>query len=227
MTVAVIIVAAGRGRRFGGDIPKQYVPLGDKTAIRLAIETFLSVDAVTHVLPVIHPDDTALCGAALAGLEDRRLMPPVAGGATRALSVRRGLEHLASEGIEHVLIHDAARPFVPVPVIAAVLTALDSSDGACAALPVVDALWASDAGCATVPVPRDGLWRAQTPQGFRFAPLLAAHRSHDGSGADDVAVAREAGLTVRLVPGSERNYKITTATDLARALIDIGTDASA
>ena len=135
--------------------------------------------------------------------------------------MRQGLERLADEGTDRVLIHDAARPFVPVPVIEAVLDALDVTEGACAALPVVDALWASEGSVATHPVPRDGLWRAQTPQGFRFAPILAAHRAHDGSGADDVAVAHEAGMAVTLVPGSERNYKITTSADLDRALQDI------
>lgn len=223
MSVAALLVAAGRGTRFGGDIPKQYVPLGDTTAIRRAVEVFLSVTEITHVLPVIHPDDRARCAAALEGVDDPRILPPVAGGATRALSVRAGLEHLAATGIDRVLIHDAARPFVTRAVIRAVIAALDDADGACAALPVVDALWTSEAGLADRSVPRDGLWRAQTPQGFRFAAILDAHRGHDGSGADDVAVARDAGLLVRLVPGTDGNYKITTPADLARALVDIRT----
>jgi 2-C-methyl-D-erythritol 4-phosphate cytidylyltransferase len=103
-----------------------------------------------------------------------------------------------------------------------VIAALGSHDGAFAALPVVDALWSSSGELAQSPVPRDGLWRAQTPQGFDFAKILQAHQSHDGSGADDVAVARDAGLNVRLIPGSEANYKITTAADLDRAIRDVG-----
>lgn len=227
MSVAVIIVAAGRGRRFGGDIPKQYVPLMGTSAICLSAEAFLGIDGVTHVLAVIHDDDRDLYEQAMSGISDARLLAPVSGGDTRAQSVRQGLERLATEGIDRVLIHDAARPFVPVTVIENVIAALDETDGAFAALPVVDALWASEGSLATNPVPRDGLWRAQTPQGFRFAPILAAHRAHDGSGADDVAVAREAGLKVTLVPGSERNYKITTTADLERALIDMAASSPA
>lgn len=232
MSIAVIIVAAGRGRRLGGEIPKQYLALGDSCSIRLAIEAFLCVPDVTALVPVIHPIDRGLYCDALTGLigrtgpigrtgltgrTDPRLLEPVMGGDTRAASVRNGLERLAGEGPELVLIHDAARPFIPLGVIQGVIEALADSDGACAALPVVDALWQADGDTAMAPVPRDGLWRAQTPQGFHFAKILAAHRAHDGSGSDDVAVAREAGLQVTLVPGSEQNYKITTAADLERA----------
>ena len=224
MSVAVIIVAAGRGRRLGAEIPKQYIPLDGKPALRRSVEVFLSVPAITHLLPVIHADDRDLCDTALAGVQDARLLPPVLGGETRAVSVRRGLERLADMAVDRVLIHDAARPFVAVPVIDAVIAALDDADGACAALQVVDALWSSQGDMALSPVPRDGLWRAQTPQAFRFDAILKAHRSHDGTGADDVAVAHEAGLKVRLVPGSDRNYKITTASDLERALLDVDKD---
>jgi 2-C-methyl-D-erythritol 4-phosphate cytidylyltransferase len=221
MTVAVIIVAAGRGRRLGGEIPKQFLDLGSSTAFRRSIEAFLSVHAIGHVVPVIHPDDRALCDTALQGLDDVRLLPAVEGGETRALSVRQGLERLAPEHPDLVLIHDAARPFVPVTVIEDVISALSHSDGACAALPVVDALWRSDNGVVGAPVSRDGLWRAQTPQGFRFDSILAAHRAHDGSGADDITITKEAGLTVRFVHGSEQSYKITTAADLERARFEV------
>ena len=217
MTLAVLIVAAGRGTRLGGDVPKQYLPLAGPCALRRAVDVFLSLDAVAAVLPVIHADDTDLCADALAGQGDPRLLSPVTGGATRAASVLRGLEALAPRKPDRVLIHDGARPFVTPATIRAVTDALDTHPGACAALPVVDALWSAPEGMADCPVSRDGLWRAQTPQGFRFAPILAAHRVHDGSGAYDVAVAREAGLAVQLVEGSEANFKITTRADLARA----------
>lgn len=220
MSVAVIIVAAGRGRRLGGEIPKQYLPLRQKSVIRRSVEVFLREDAVSWLIPVIHPDDRVLCAEALAGLQDSRVLPAVAGGDTRAISVRRGLEALQSYEPNLVLIHDAARPFVPQEVIRDVITALETSDGACAALPVIDALWNSQEGLAQAPIPREGLWRAQTPQGFVFDRILSAHRNHDGTGADDVVVAREAGLDVRLVLGSEQNYKITTQTDLERATRD-------
>lgn len=220
--VATILVAAGRGRRLGGGIPKQYLPLNGPCALRRAAEVFLSVEEIGPVLPVIHADDAALCDEALAGLTDARVLAPVPGGETRAASVRNGLEALEKMWPSRVLIHDAARPFVPVSVIRAVIAALETSDGAFAALPVVDALWSTQEGEAIAPVSRDGLWRAQTPQGFDFRRILAAHRAHDGSGADDVAVAREAGMRVRVVMGAERNYKITTGDDLERALRDLG-----
>lgn len=227
MSVAVVIVAAGRGRRLGGETPKQYLPLADRCAIRCAVDAFLAVEAVTHVLPVIHPDDAPLCDAALAGIEDARLLEPAGGADTRARSVRKGLEALRVYQPEKVLIHDAARPFVTSDIIHDVIAALDSADGACAALPVVDAVWR--AGRSKVPeaVSREALWRAQTPQGFDFDRILAAHRAHDGTGADDVTVAAEVGLAVEFVVGSERNYKITTSDDYARALSDIASYAGA
>ncbi|MDU9006134.1 2-C-methyl-D-erythritol 4-phosphate cytidylyltransferase [Sedimentitalea todarodis] len=220
MSVAVVIVAAGRGRRLGAETPKQYIPLGPTCALRRVAETFLSISAVRWIVPVIHPDDRTLCLDALEGLRDARLLPAVDGAETRAKSVRCGLEHLVPHGPELVLIHDAARPFLPTTVISGVIDALQHGDGACAALPLVDALWTSRDGAALAPVPRDGVWRAQTPQGFSFDKILKAHRNHDGTAADDVAVAREAGLGVTFVQGTERNYKITTADDLARATQD-------
>ncbi|MEO0918947.1 MAG: 2-C-methyl-D-erythritol 4-phosphate cytidylyltransferase, partial [Pseudomonadota bacterium] len=114
--------------------------------------------------------------------------------------------------------HDAARPFMPFEVVARVIKTLESQDGACAALPVFDALWMERRGMADHSVSREGLWRAQTPQGFRFDAILAAHRATDGEEADDVAVARKAGIDVQLVQGAEIGFKITTQDDLARAL---------
>ncbi len=116
-----------------------------------------------------------------------------------------------------MLIHDAARPFAGRRLVADVIAALDAAPAAFPALPVVDALWTAADGRALAPVPREGLWRAQTPQGFHFAAIRAAHHAHRGEAADDVAVARAAGLEVRLVPGDEANFKLTTAADLARA----------
>lgn len=221
MSLAVVIVAAGSGTRLGGDRPKQYVSLAGVPILHRSITAFLRHDGVTRLVTVIRPGDEALYAEALAGLDDPRILPSVEGGATRAYSVRNGLEALAPHAPDHVLIHDAARPFVPEAVIERVAVTLKDCEGACAGLPVIDALWSVTDGLAASPVPREGLWRAQTPQGFHFAPLLAAHRAHDGSGTDDVAVARGAGLKVRFVPGAERNYKITTQADLDRARRDV------
>jgi len=221
MLNSVLIVAAGRGHRLGGEIPKQFLPIDGVCSLRRVVDAFLALDAIHLLRVVIHPDDQALCDEALAGIEDERLLAPVHGGSTRAQSVRRGLEAFCDAGPDTVLIHDAARPFIPASVILAVLAALCEADGAFAALPVVDALWRAEGNCAGEPVSRDGLWRAQTPQGFHFDRILEAHRTHDGEAHDDVAVARLAGIEVRIVEGSEANFKITTTADLERAQVEI------
>lgn len=221
MNTAVLIVAAGRGTRLGAEIPKQYIPLDGPCALHRSVLRFLQVDRVTSVRAVIHPDDHALYQAAMAGVDDPRFHPPVDGGATRAASVRNGLGALAADPPDAVLIHDAARPFVTANVIDATIDAMVNHVAACVALPVVDALWKAADGMAETPVSRDGLWRAQTPQAFHFKHIFEAHQAHDGSGDDDVAVARKAGLAVRLITGDEANFKITSAADLARALRQI------
>lgn len=207
MTTAAIIVAAGRGTRAGGDLPKQWQILAGRPVLAHTIAAFAG--RVDRVILVIHPDDRAR--AAGFGL------PMVEGGATRAGSVRHALDWLEGQGVTKVLIHDGARPLVSGAVIASVLQALDTSTGAAPALPVTDALWRGEAGTVTGTAPRDGLWRAQTPQGFRFAEILAAHRAHPGGAADDVEVARWAGHAVTIVPGDEDNMKLTYPQDFIRA----------
>jgi len=221
MLNSVLIVAAGRGHRLGGEIPKQFLPVGGICSLRRVVDAFLALDAIGLLRVVIHPDDQTLCEAALAGIDDKRLLAPVHGGSTRAQSVRLGLESFCDTGSGKILIHDAARPFIPARVIEAVLAALDQAEGAFAALPVVDALWRAEGDHALAPVSRDGLWRAQTPQGFDFKAILAAHRGHNGEAHDDVAVARAAGMEVRIVQGAEENFKITTAADLERAQAEL------
>jgi len=217
MLNTVLIVAAGRGHRLGGEIPKQFIPVGGICSLRRVVDAFLALEAIDLLRVVIHPDDEVLCQEALAGINDQRLLAPVHGGDTRAHSVRLGLESFCNANPDNILIHDAARPFISATVIEAVLAALGEAEGAFAALPVVDALWSAEGTNAIAPVSRDGLWRAQTPQGFHFAPILAAHRGHDGEVHDDVAVARAAGMEVRIVKGAEANFKITTTADLERA----------
>ncbi|MBL4614588.1 MAG: 2-C-methyl-D-erythritol 4-phosphate cytidylyltransferase, partial [Magnetovibrio sp.] len=172
-TVA-LVVAAGRGRRFGGDLPKQYARLGGQTVLRRTLCALLFDDQVDHVCCVIHPDDEDLYAAATEGLD---LLPAVHGGATRQDSVRLGLESLEAFSPQTVLIHDAARPFVSSSVIKGVIKALDTHAGALPALPVADTLKRGVDGCIAGTVSREGLYRAQTPQGFRFADILNAHRS--------------------------------------------------
>lgn len=219
MENAALIVAAGRGSRAGGEKPKQYQMLGGKPLLRHSIEVFLSHAAIARVSVVIHPDDSAAYAEAIRGLENEpRLAPPCLGGAARQDSVRLGLEALALIKPAAVMIHDAARPFIRQKSISALLEMLKQAPGAILAIPVVDTLKRDDQGKARSGVERQGLWRAQTPQAFRFADILTAHRQAAGLAlTDDAAVAEQAGLAVQLVAGSEENFKVTEPEDFARA----------
>lgn len=207
MRVAGIIVAGGRGARFGG-APKQWRQIAGRCIATHAAQA-LGEAGLDPIVLVHHPEDAALA-AAVPGV---RL---AFGGATRAASVRAGLEALAGDPPDAVLIHDAARPCVSGAVIGRVIEALARHEGAAPALPVTDALWRGEATVDGTQ-PREGLWRAQTPQGFRFGPILAAHRGHSGVAADDVEVARAAGIPVVIVAGDEDNIKVTHPGDLERA----------
>ncbi|WP_292286511.1 2-C-methyl-D-erythritol 4-phosphate cytidylyltransferase [Marivita sp.] len=222
MTISALIVAAGRGQRMARDTPKQYLPLRGRAVLAHTIDALLASPLISHVRTVIHADDQQLYETALQGTTDDRILPPVPGGTTRSASVALGLQSLSAQAPDHVLIHDAARPFCPVDLIERVIAPLDQCDGAFAALPVVDAMWKAVDGYATSPVDRTGLWRAQTPQAFRYDAILSAHQQLPTPVADDVEVARLAGLTVQIVGGDERNFKITLPADLDRAerLID-------
>lgn len=207
----VVIVAAGRGTRAGGSLPKQYQSLNGQPVLSRTIHAFARRSDIAQIVVAIHPDDTAR--AQEASPEDVTL---VQGGADRSASVSAGLAVLNPD-ITHVLIHDAARATVPEAVITDVMTALQASDGAAPALPVTDALWRADQGYVAAPHPRDGLYRAQTPQGFALAAIRAAHAKSTTAAADDVEVALRAGIKVAIVPGHEDNLKLTYPEDFARA----------
>lgn len=209
MTTAAVIVAAGRGSRAGGEVPKQWQMLAGAPVLAHTLAAFRG--HVDRLVLVIHPDDRDRAGA-VAG--DALLVP---GGATRDASVRAALEALEGTGVARVLIHDGARPLVEAGVIGRVLAALEDYPGAAPALTVTDALWRGRDGLVDGTQDRAGLWRAQTPQGFRFDAILAAHRAHPGQAADDVEVARAAGLDVAIVEGNEANLKLTFPGDFARA----------
>jgi 2-C-methyl-D-erythritol 4-phosphate cytidylyltransferase/2-C-methyl-D-erythritol 2,4-cyclodiphosphate synthase len=209
-----ILVAAGRGTRLPGDVPKQYRSIGGEPILRRAARAFLGHPAVDGVRVVIHPEDRARYERAVAGLE---LLAPVAGGATRQESVRNGLESLAGAAPDFVMIHDAARPFVSADTIGAARAALDEAAGAVVAIPVVDSLKRRADGRLAA-VDRKDLWRAQTPQAFRYPEIRSAHRAAAGLDlTDDAAVAERAGLSLAIALGSEDNFKITTEDDIARA----------
>lgn len=207
---AVILVAAGRGTRAGGDIPKQWQMLGEKTVLEQSLSAFSST--ASQVVVVLHGDDLQRWNDL-----DVQADHVVFGGATRDASVRAGLDALKSDPPDYVLIHDAARPCVSETVIAHVLDALETHPAAAPAVPVVDALWQGKNGLVTGTQDRAGLYRAQTPQGFDYHAICAAHATLSGPAADDVAVARAAGLDVAIVAGDEDNMKITGPDDLARA----------
>jgi 2-C-methyl-D-erythritol 4-phosphate cytidylyltransferase/2-C-methyl-D-erythritol 2,4-cyclodiphosphate synthase len=213
-----LVVAAGRGRRFGADMPKQYLDLGGRPVLAHTLAAFATHPRVKSVRAIIHPDDRQLYDLAAKGLS---LLDPVPGGEARQDSARLGLESLADLKPDFVLIHDGARPFIEAGAISRVLDALEAgAPGAIPAIPVQDTLKRGDAeGNISGTVERAGLFRAQTPQGFRFADILAAHRAVSGEElTDDAAVLERAGKKVALVAGDPDNVKITTSRDLDLAL---------
>jgi 2-C-methyl-D-erythritol 4-phosphate cytidylyltransferase/2-C-methyl-D-erythritol 2,4-cyclodiphosphate synthase len=220
--IAVLIVAAGKGERTGLGLPKQYERLAGRPMLRRTVEAF----AGYPVQVVIGAGQQELAAAALEGLD---IPAPVIGGATRQESVRLGLEALATAAPEFVLIHDAARPLISSKVIGAVVAALEAgADGALPMLAVSDTLRRQDAAGRWALVPRENLYRAQTPQGFVYAKIAKAHKDHARDDVtDDVALAELAGLKVQMVEGEEKNIKVTRKEDfaLAESLLGSGPNA--
>jgi 2-C-methyl-D-erythritol 4-phosphate cytidylyltransferase/2-C-methyl-D-erythritol 2,4-cyclodiphosphate synthase len=228
VTIVALIVAAGRGSRAAaaGEPPKQYAMLGGRTVLARSIAAFADHPAIAHVQVVIHPDDATLYDAATRPAGPK-LLPPVAGDTTRQGSVRNGLDALAAHKPTRVLIHDAARPFVTADVIDRVIAALDHHPGAIAAIPESDTLKRVGAdGTISGTQDRTGLWRAQTPQGFRSDAIREAHARAAAAGrtdfTDDAAIMEWAGAAVAIVEGGQRNVKITTPQDIAMAQRLIG-----
>lgn len=209
---AAIVVAAGKGLRVGGDVPKQFRRWRGKPLVRHSVEALLAAGASPLVV-VIGADAQADAEAALTGLAGVRF---VTGGASRQDSVRNGLEAIAPDAPERVLIHDAARPDLPRAVIARLVSALDTHAGAIPVLPVVDSLAiAGEAGVMAGAAKRETLRRVQTPQAFRFPDILAAHRAWQGAtdAGDDAQVLAASSGSVALVDGDECLKKITFAED--------------
>lgn len=210
-TVA-IIVAGGRGTRAGPGGPKQWRGLAGRRVVDWTLDRFATHPGIDGIVLVIHAEDAAEAGGLPSGVT------VTTGGATRAQSVRAGLDAAAQMGAARVLIHDAARATVPVDVIDGVCSTLAAGAKAAApGLSVTDALWTVADGRATGTRDRDGLMRAQTPQGFDLPAIMKAHAAYSGAPADDVAVALAAGLEVVVTPGHDQNIKITQPEDFARA----------
>ncbi|MGI9367210.1 MAG: bifunctional 2-C-methyl-D-erythritol 4-phosphate cytidylyltransferase/2-C-methyl-D-erythritol 2,4-cyclodiphosphate synthase [Ruegeria sp.] len=217
MTTAAIIVAAGRGQRAGGGTPKQWQTLAGRRVADWTLGKFR--DEVEHIVLVLSPEDKS----AWSEFGDTDLIL-AQGGDDRAASVRNGLQALADQGVTRVLIHDVARPCVSQRIIHDVLSALDQHSAAAPGLAVTDALWTGEGASVTGTQDRTGLFAAQTPQGFRYDVIVAAHRAHQGGAADDAEVARAAGIEIAIVPGEPDNLKITHPEDFARAERILGTD---
>ena len=221
-SIAVIIVAAGKGERASlghSDDPKQYRPLSGVPVLKRTIAAFLDYPAITQLVVVIHPDHATRYGE--LGVSDARLLPPVIGGASRQASVLEGLKALAPTRPDLVLIQDAARPFAAPRVIGDVIAVLDQYDGAIPALPVTDTIKRSLDGREIVATEdRTQLSAAQTPQGFRFGQIFSAHMRASTirrNFTDDAEIAEWAGLRVAMVMGDRDNIKITHPEDFARA----------
>src|SRR5216683_6041043 len=191
-TTYALIAAAGRGTRFGGALPKQYLMLGGKSVLRHAVAAFATHPEIAGVQVVIRDEDRGIFAEAVSGLA---VMPPVPGGAERQDSVRLGLEALVPHDPARVLIHDGARPFPDPALIDRVLDALDRAPAAIPALPLGDTIKRVADGRVRDTIDRAPLWRAQTPQGFHFKAILSAHRAASGQVlTDDAAVAEAAGM---------------------------------
>ncbi len=218
-TVA-LIVAAGRGERVGSDLPKQYADVAGRPLLAWTLGAFHQHPAIDGVRIVIDPDRRSHYDDAIKGFD---LAPPIHGGDSRQASVAAGLEALVDDAPDNVLIHDAARPFVPGDLIQRVVDRLASDQAVLPGLAVSDTLKRCEGGLVVTTEPRDGLWAAQTPQGFHFDAILQAHRQAQGKAlTDDAAVAEAAGMTVRMVEGAVENAKITTPSDLERARAALG-----
>lgn len=214
MTIAALIVAAGKGERVGGGIPKQFAPLAGKSLLAYSVDAFLAHPRITSVHVVIGEGQRALAGAALAG---RRVTGFIMGGVERQDSVRAGLEAVAPTGASIVLIHDGARPFLSPAVIDRLIAALNEAQGAIPVLPVVDTLARACSNLGEV-VNRKGLVRVQTPQAFRLAAVMTSHKRWNGGIAtDDAQMVRAAGFSVVTVQGDPALEKITHVEDFAVA----------
>src|SRR5260221_6790379 len=221
---AAILVAAGRGLRAGSGGPKQYRSIGGQTVIFGAMQPFCRHPEIFAVQPVLNPDDTTIFNDAVTEL---RHEPPAIGGATRQASVHAGLEALASQKPDVVLIHDAARPFVSAALISRAIKAASRTGAAIPAIPVSDTVKLIDANGNVEATPERARLRvAQTPQAFRFDVILDAHRraARDGRSdfTDDAALAEWAGLTVATFEGDPANMKLTTTEDFVRAAASLG-----
>ena len=215
MTIAAVIVAGGSGLRAGGGKPKQYQLIGGKPVIWWTLKAFLDHPGITRVQPVIGEGHEALFAEAVLGLD---VPLPVIGGSTRQESCRIGVESLERHAPTKVLIHDAARPFVSPDLISHVIAWLERFPAVIPGMPVAETLKFAPGGIIARTVDRAGIWTAQTPQGFAYAGILAAHRKAQTDAianlTDDASVAEHAGIAISMIAGRHDNRKLTSAEDI-------------
>ena len=217
--VAAVVVAAGRGVRAGGGLPKQFREIGGMSLLRRSLLSFVEIPNIGAVQPVVRRDDFDLVRQQTSDID---ILPPVFGGATRQASVRAGLEALLPRSPDIVLVHDAARPFASADLITRAIAAAEKTGAAIPVLPVTDTVKrVGPAGTVEATIDRGPLRLVQTPQAFAFDALIDAHRRAAAQGrddfTDDAALAEWAGMTVSVFAGEPGNIKLTTPDDFARA----------
>ena len=218
-SITAIIVAAGRGTRAGNGIPKQYRKIGKKSILHHTINSLLAHNKINNVLCVIHEDDITLFADIASKINNIRLSKAILGGETRSESVFNGLKSASSD---YVLIHDGARPCLPISALNRLIDGLEKNDACFLGLPVVDTLWSVSNTKITENIPRETVWKAQTPQAFRLSKIYNAYKNTNQTSTDDVGIAHAAGIKVTPIIGSEKNIKITNPEDFNLAEQYIG-----
>tara|TARA_B100000674_G_scaffold494987_1_gene520995 strand:+ start:109 stop:798 length:690 start_codon:yes stop_codon:yes gene_type:complete len=221
MNSSVIIVAAGKGKRFREKIPKQYVNLDCETIMNITIKKFLKIKEIKYVLPVINSKHIKLYYKSINKLNTlenfKKILPPCFGGNERCISVRKGLEAISKlrGNPSRVLIHDAARPFVSKKIIKKVINKLEKFDAVLPCINLSDTIWKIEKDQFNYLTNREFYFRAQTPQGFNFKKILKAHLNNNETWAyDDIYLARKNNFKITKILGSEFNLKITKPEDL-------------
>ena len=221
MNSSVIIVAAGKGKRFKEKIPKQYVDLGYESIINLTIKKFLNMKEIKYILPVINKKHIKFYNKSINKLNAsesfKKILPPCFGGNERCISVRKGLETLSKlkDNPIKVLIHDGARPLVSKKIIKKVISKLENFDAVLPCINFNDTIWKIEKDQFNLLTNRTSYFRAQTPQGFKFNKIFKAHLNNDEKWAyDDIYLARKNNFKITKVLGSEFNIKITKPEDL-------------
>lgn len=219
METVAIIVAAGRGNRAGGGMPKQYVKSKNTRMLTLTINALLQSKQIGAIIVVINPLDKVLYSKSIENINDNRLLKPCFGGAERSNSVKNGLDTFEAYAPKNVLIHDAARPFVSKSLINRIIKELKTHKAVLPVLSIVDAIWEITDKKVTFPQlnpgpDRTNLLLAQTPQGFDFKTIWSAYNNSNSSAFDDITIAYEAGVKIKTVTGDSRNKKVTSIEDL-------------